>query len=45
VAAEKRGAPSASWNKTELYDEATRLDIAGRSGMSKDQLLKAIEAA
>ena len=31
-------------SKVDLYDEATRLDIAGRSSMTKEQLAEAIEA-
>jgi DNA end-binding protein Ku len=29
-------------NKSELYEEATRLDISGRSKMSREQLLHAL---
>ena len=38
-------APSASWTKAELYDEATRLEVSGRSKMSKQQLLNAVRKA
>lgn len=30
------------WTKDELYDRAQQLDIAGRSGMSKEELIAAI---
>ena len=39
------GAPSASWTKDELYAQATKLDIDGRSSMNKAQLLAAIKKA
>ena len=34
-----------SRSKAELYDQAKDLDIAGRSGMSKDELIDAISSA
>ncbi|MFD7657682.1 ChaB family protein [Actinosynnema sp. NPDC059797] len=39
------GGVDANASKQHLYDLAKRLDIAGRSTMSKDQLLKAIQKA
>ncbi|MDY8110376.1 Rho termination factor N-terminal domain-containing protein [Fulvimarina sp. 2208YS6-2-32] len=30
------------WTKDELYDRAQELDIEGRSGMSKDELIEAL---
>ncbi|MEW6519789.1 MAG: hypothetical protein AB1461_10280 [Thermodesulfobacteriota bacterium] len=41
-----RGAkPSAGWSKAALYDRAKELKIAGRSAMSKEQLVAAVQAA
>jgi DNA end-binding protein Ku len=37
--------PSADMSRDELYAKAQELDIAGRSGMSKDELAAAIDAA
>lgn len=44
---EESGSPkvSASSSKAELYEIAQELDIEGRSTMTKDQLLKAIQQA
>ncbi|MFC9970550.1 ChaB family protein [Spirillospora sp. NPDC127200] len=39
------GGVDANASKQHLYDLAKRLDITGRSGMSKDELVKAIEKA
>ena len=36
--------PYKEWTKKELYDEAAERDIEGRSGMDKDELVKALEA-
>lgn len=33
------------WSRAELYDRAQELDIEGRSGMSKAQLIRALRAA
>jgi predicted phage gp36 major capsid-like protein len=41
----KGSAPDDSWTKAKLYEEATRLDVSGRSKMSKQQLLDAVRAA
>jgi hypothetical protein len=38
----KGSKPSAKWSKAELYAKAKELGIAGRSAMSKQQLLKAV---
>jgi ChaB/Rho termination factor, N-terminal domain len=40
-----RGGVDANAPKTELYDIAKRLDVAGRSRMSKAELVSAIEKA
>lgn len=37
--------PYENWTKDELYDRAQELDIEGRSGMSKNQLLRALRDA
>jgi small subunit ribosomal protein S20 len=37
--------PSTSWTKAQLYEEATRLKVNGRSSMSKQQLLNAVRKA
>lgn len=37
--------PYENWTKDELYDRAQELDIDGRSGMSKGQLVKALRDA
>jgi hypothetical protein len=34
-----------NWTKEELYERAQELDIDGRSGMSKNQLVKALRSA
>lgn len=34
-----------NWTKDELYDRAQELEIDGRSGMSKSQLIKALRSA
>lgn len=34
-----------NWTKEELYDRAQELDVDGRSGMSKNQLIKALRDA
>lgn len=39
------GKPSARWSKAALYDRAKELKIAGRSAMSKEQLVAALQAA
>ena len=44
-AATKSSKASAQWSKADLYAEATRLDIAGRSSMSKAELVRAINRA
>ncbi|WP_300376920.1 Rho termination factor N-terminal domain-containing protein [Henriciella sp.] len=41
----KKGGKSPSydkWTKDELYDRAAELDIEGRSGMTKDELIAAL---
>ena len=38
------GTPYEEWTKSELYERAQELDIDGRSGMSKPQLIKALRA-
>jgi hypothetical protein len=35
----------ATWTKAELYDRAQELDVDGRSGMTKAELIRAIEQA
>jgi cation transport regulator ChaB len=35
--------PLTEWPKDALYDEAKRRDISGRSGMSKDELVRALQ--
>lgn len=44
-AGETRGGVDANASKEHLLDVARRLDISGRSSMSKDELVKAIEKA
>ncbi|MGI5171404.1 ChaB family protein [Spirillospora sp. CA-253888] len=39
------GGVDANASKQHLYDLAKRLDITGRSGMSKDELVKALQKA
>jgi hypothetical protein len=39
-----RGTRYENWTKTDLYERAGELDIAGRSGMSKTQLIAALRA-
>jgi hypothetical protein len=39
-----RGTPYENWTKSELYERAQELDIDGRSGMSKSQLIAALRA-
>lgn len=39
------GTPYEQWSKAELYERAQELDIDGRSGMSKQQLIKALRNA
>ena len=39
------GTPYEQWSKAELYERAQELDIDGRSGMSKPQLIKALRNA
>ena len=34
--------PYEEWTKDELYERAQELDVAGRSGMTKDQLISAL---
>ena len=38
------GTPYEEWTKSELYERAQELDIDGRSGMSKPQLIRALRA-
>lgn len=45
AAASGQGRPLTDRSKDELYQEARRLKIEGRSRMSKEQLLRAIESA
>jgi hypothetical protein len=40
-----RGKPYEQWTKAELVDRATELDIDGRSGLNKKQLIAALRAA
>jgi hypothetical protein len=42
-AAGRGGSDLAALSKEELYERAKRLDIAGRSGMSKRQLIAALQ--
>lgn len=37
--------PLTQWTKQELYNRARQLDVAGRSSMSKSQLVSAIRRA
>jgi cation transport regulator ChaB len=39
------GGVDANASKKHLYEQATKLDIAGRSKMSKDELVKALQKA
>ena len=43
--ANRPSGPYESWTKGELYERAQELDIDGRSGMSKNQLVKALRSA
>ena len=43
--ASPRGIAYEQWTKSELYDRAQELDIEGRSGMSKRQLIAALRSA
>ncbi len=43
--ANRPAGPYESWTKGELYERAQELDIDGRSGMSKNQLVKALRSA
>lgn len=45
VLAQQVAAPAPEPTKAELMERATALDIAGRSGMNKADLAKAIEEA
>lgn len=37
-----QGVPYEEWTKADLYERAQELDISGRSGMNKDELIKAL---
>jgi hypothetical protein len=37
-----RAAPYEDWSRDELYDRAQELDVEGRSGMTKDELISAL---
>ena len=37
-----KAAPYEEWSRDELYDRAKELDIEGRSGMKKDELIEAL---
>ncbi len=39
------GVPYEKWTRAELYDRAQELDIEGRSGMNKSQLVRALRAS
>lgn len=39
------GTPYEQWSKAELYERAQELDIDGRSGMSKGELIDALRSA
>jgi hypothetical protein len=39
------GTPYEDWTRDALYERATELDIEGRSGMTKDELIKALRSA
>jgi len=43
--ANRPSGPYENWTKEELYERAQELDIDGRSGMSKNQLVKALRSA
>ncbi len=43
--ANRPSGPYQSWTKEELYERAQELDLDGRSGMSKNQLIKALRSA
>ena len=45
AAAERPTGPYENWTKEELYERAQELDVDGRSGMSKNQLIKALRSA
>ena len=34
--------PYEEWTKDELYGRAQKLDVSGRSGMTKDELIRAL---
>ncbi len=38
------GTPYEQWSKAELYERAQELDIDGRSGMTKDELIAALRS-
>ena len=40
-----RGTRYENWTKADLYERASELDVAGRSGMSKTQLIAALRSA
>ena len=42
---QRRGRDVTSMTRAELYEEAKRLEIPGRSQMDKDALIRAIERA
>ena len=37
-----KAAPYEEWSRDDLYDRAKELDIDGRSGMKKDELIEAL---
>ena len=37
--------PYPEWTRDELYDRARELDVEGRSGMTKDELIRALRDA
>jgi hypothetical protein len=39
------GVPYEEWTKSQLYERAKALDISGRSGMTKDELVEALRSA
>lgn len=45
AAADRPTGPYENWTKEELYERAQELDLDGRSGMSKNQLIKALRSA
>ncbi len=42
--AARRGIADEAWRKADLYERAQQLDIVGRSGMSKPELIAALRA-